>query len=683
MQKNKFLNHLLLCLTLAFLPTLSFAKMSELQTTPLMPVEWQAIKLQENIEGKIIRSLNPIIKESDYVIEVKIGMDLEKAEDPSNKKTTKTNQKKKVRFTTSDFPKEGDDFVVFNKLGLEAPIIGEEGIETTTSEVEQAQKAIIEMNDRYNLFNFLNGIDIKLTFDKGLTNKSRDNIQKVIRGLSFNTKDIVPQINIQYLELKDSRVKADEVKSPLGADGKGGNGKNDALKPVHTPWDERFKNLDIMIGLIVGAIVLGIVALVISKKGFKHEQILEAKSEDVVEEEVKAEEMPPEENGEEMTEELLADGDDMNIDLTKTDPQTLRITEGLERFRKMTSMHLNDMILMVKGWIKVGKGQEAEALKGLVATLLDAELADIFKALTIYERNAWKMCLDSEMNKDELAKAFTFVTNKILEALMVPALIDDYEICDLLLATTAKDAARFCVDHPELGGIFANVLSSKTIGEMFALMPIDITADIIERSSMFRKEEIMAQMPLLKEKLIEVKMTRDRPPFLARIFDILPTARPEIEKKLYSTLITHGAWDDVKETALNVLPAELVNQLPENVFRGVVALMPLENQVQYFAVQEADERMAKLNKFASKGAKSREMLEIEINNIVRNEAALKRLQGAQASIESEFLALTRNYVSTSVEAKLEMRNEVESWLRSIKSDSGKGIKGIVRSEEAA
>jgi hypothetical protein len=680
MPKSKILKNLLVGFILTIAPLCLHAKMSELQTTPLMPIEWQAIKLQENIEGKIIRSLNPIIKESDYVIEVKIGLDLDKAEDPSNKKITKTQQKKKVRFTTDDFPKEGDDFVVFNKLGLEAPIVGEEGVETTTSEVELAQKAIIEMNDRYNLFNFLNGIDIKLTFDKGLTSKTRENIQKVIRGLSFNTKEVIPQINIQYLELKDSRVKGDEVKPALGANGKPLDSKEP--KAITTPWGERFKNLDIMIGLIVGAIVLGIVALIISKKGFKHEQILEAKNEDVVEEEVKSEETS-EEIPEEMNEELLPDGEDMNIDLTKTDPQTLRITEGLERFRKMTGTHYNDMVLLVKGWIKTGKGQEAEALKALVATLEDPELAEIFKALTIYERNTWKMCLDSEMNKDDLAKAFTFVTNKIMEAMMVPALIDDYEICDLLLALTAKDASRFCVDHPELGGIFANVLSAKTISEMFAMMPMDVTADIIERSSMFRKEEIMAQMPLLKEKLIEVKMTRDRPPFLARIFDILPTATAELEKKLYATLINHCSWEDVKTTALSVLPAELVYQLPETVFRAVISLMPLEAQVQYFAVQESEQRTINLNKFASKGAKSREMLEIEINGIVKNEMALKRLESAKSSIEAEFIALTREYINNTPEAKLDMKNEVESWLRVLKNEAIKASIGIAKSNRAA
>ena len=681
MLKNKVFHKLILCLAIILLSFSSFAKISELSTGTVQPIEWQAIRLQENIENKIIRSLNPIIKESDYVIEVKIGVDLDSAEDPSSKKITKTQQKKKVRFSTAEAPKEGDDFVVFNKLGLEAPIVGEEMIETETSDVELAQKAMIEMNDRYNLFNFLNGIDIKLTFDKGLTVKTRENIQKVINGLSFNTKEIVPQINTQYLDLKDSRVKADEIKPALGVGGaNGGNSKLEMPKANKTAWDERFKNLDIMIGIILGSIILGLVAIVISRKSEKEESLQTEKNENKAESSVGNESQNSDNsssnnNSENGTDEfnadgeLIDDGDDMSIDLTKTDAQTLRITAGLERFRKMMTLHFNDMVLLVKGWIKVGKGQEASALKGLVATLTDNELADIFKALTIDERNSWKMCLDSEMTKDELAKAFTIISNKIIEAMMVPSLIDDYEICDLLLALSAEDAARFCVDHPELGVIFANVLSAKTIGEMFTLLPVNLTSEVIEKSSMFRKEEIISQMPLLKEKLLEVKFKRERPPFLARIFEILPTARPEIEKQLYSTLIKHCAWEDVKATALSVLPGEIVNNLPETVFKGVIGLMPLETQVEYFVIQDQDEREENLNRFASKGAKNREMVEIEINAIVSNELALKRLKGdKKSSIEADFLALARNYIGSSVDAQSEMRNEIEIWLRNIENE---------------
>ncbi|MBY0415959.1 MAG: hypothetical protein K2Q18_17440, partial [Bdellovibrionales bacterium] len=344
---------------------------SDLGSSSVIPIEWQAIRLQENIEDKIKRSLLPIIKPEDYVIEVKIGIDEEKAEDPSSKKLTKNTQKKKVKFTTAEAPKEGDDFVVFNKIGLEAPIVGEESVEIQTSEVELAQKAMIEINDRYNLFNYLTTIDINLTFDKALPSKTKDSIQKVVKGLSFNTRDVIPQINTQYIELKSVKVNADPTKTD-GAGGAGAGNIKDQRNPASSL--DKFKNLDIMIGLITAALLIAAAMIFIAKKGSKHEEETKAENK----EEVKAEneneghegdDLPPD-----LNEEVLLEEEEMSIDLTKTDAMTLKIIEGLERFRKVLNHHYNDMALMIKSWIKVSKGDEALALRGLIQMLSDKEL---------------------------------------------------------------------------------------------------------------------------------------------------------------------------------------------------------------------------------------------------------------------------------------------------------------------
>lgn len=641
----------------------SYAKMGDFQANTIMPIEWQAIKLQENIEEKIKRSLTPLIKESDYIIEVKIDFDMDKAEDPSSKKITKATQRKKVQFSNAPMPKDGDDFVVFNKLGLEAPLAGEDPVESVTSEVELAQKALIETNDRFNLFNFLNAINIKLTFDKSLSDKSKLNIKKIVEGLSFNTKDVIPQVHIQYLDLKDSSIRPEPKLNPDAATAKG----EDKAK---TPFSERFKNLDIMLGLIISSLIFGIVALYIAHHGSKTEEIQKGENENVneetaenkVEEEIIDEEVPVEE-------EVLLEGDDMILDLTKTDMQTMRINEGLERFRKVMSHHRSETILLIKGWIKVGKGSEAQALKGLVQLLTDNELGDIFKCLTLDERSSWKMCLDGELNKEELSKTFIYVSNSIMQMIMVPSLIDDYEICDMLLVLSADDASKFCIQHPELGVVFTNVLSSKTISEMFKVMPVEVSTSIIERSSLFKKEEILALMPLLKETLKEVKDKRERPPFLKRILEILPTARPEIEKKLYGTLLKHLTVEDVSYSVISMLPLELINELPDAIYRDIVASMPLENQVPYF-VSLGEDRVAQLDRVASKGSKNREMIDFEVSSTLKNEILTKKiLTERKASIEFDFLKAARAFIAGNPESHKEIYPIMERWLEDIKKES--------------
>lgn len=666
---------LILCSSMAT----AYGQLSEISQGSTVPVEWQAIRLQESIENKIGRSLTPIINRDDYIIEVKIGIDKDSAEDPSSKKVTKTVQAKKVKFSTTDLPKDGDDFVIFNKLGLEAPVIGDEGIETTTSEIELAQKAMIEMNDRFNLFNFMSTIDIKLTFEKSLSNATKESIKKIVNGLSFNTKDVIPQINIQYLDLKDSKVKS-AAQLAAGAAGAGkdkSDGKLDSKNEItgfpKTSFGERFKNLDIMFGLIISSFILGVIALMISKNGSKVEGVQEntnansGTSEDTIESAVTEEEEKIEGSEEEL---LEGEENDMSIDLTLTDPQTVKIAQTLERFRKVVSIHYNDTILMLKNWIKVSKENEVAALRALVDTLEDNELKDLFKALTHDERSTWKMNLDAEMTKPELAKAFIFINSSIIHMMMVPSLIDDYEICDLLLDLSAEKAANLCMGNPGLGVVFANVLSANTIGEMFKIMPYEMTASIIEESAFFQKDEIVAQMPLLKEKLLELKSQRERPPFIKRIVDILPTTRPEIEKKLYATLLKHLPTDDVKETAMKILPWEIVDQLPDATFRELISTLTMDFQVQYFISLGAEMREKELSRFASKGSKGREMIDVELSVVLKNDMMVKRIEGDRKFlIQSQFVEFARKYVSANEESQKEVSPLIMDWFADIKKDT--------------
>lgn len=628
----------------------------------LMPIEWQAIKLQESIENKIGRSLNPIINKDEYIIEVKIGIDKDLAEDPSSKKLTKTTVSKKVKFSTADLPKDGDDFVIFNKLGLEAPIVGDEPIETQTSESELAQKAMIEMSERFNLFNFMNTIDIKLTFDKSLSKATKESIKKIVNGLSFNVKDVVPQINIQYLDLKDAIVKS---KLTDGAKDNQGDSKNKITELPKTSFGERFKNLDIMLGLIISSFILGVIALMISKNGSKVEGVQENEntetSEDIVDE--KVEELPIGE------EELLENEEnDMSIDLSQTDIQTVKINQTLERFRKVVNIHYNDTVLMLKNWIKVSKEQEIMALRGLVDTLEDNELKELFKALTHDERSTWKMNLDGEMTKPELSKAFAYINNQIIHMMMVPSLIDDYEICDLLLDLSPETAAKFCMENPALGVVFANVLSANTIGEMFKIMPYEMTAQIIEESAYFQRDEIVALMPVLKDKLIAVKNQREKPPFIKRIVDILPTTRPEIEKKLYATLLKHMSLEDAKETAIKILPWEIVAQLPDTVFKELVSGLPMDFQVQYF-ISQGDRRENELSRFASKGSKGREMIDVEMSVVLKNDVLVKRIEGDRKNqIQAQFVDYARKYMLANPEAQKEVAPLIMDWFTDIKRE---------------
>jgi hypothetical protein len=647
-------------------------------------LEWQTVRLQESIEKKIIKSLRPVIKEDDYIIEVKIGVDKDAMSSPSSKMITKKKQTTKIKFSTEEKPKEGDDYIVFNKLGLEAPVFGDEPVETQTSEAELNQKALIELTDRYNLFNYLKTIDINLTFDSGLNDQTKQVIRKVVAGLTFNISEVTPQINTQFLDLKANQIKGQTPDGLAGAGGgKGGETKLEGklqqlnAKKEVPKWFEFFRNVDLMIGLILAAAIMGLSLFLIARyfikaaEAFRKEdaaakQVAETRAQDAAKE-------PENENNEE---ENLEEEDDMKIDLTKTDPVTVRIAEGLERFRKALANHHDDTILMLKGWVKSRTEAEMNALSAIVTMLDDNELSDLFKTMTHDERSTWKALLHSELTKEEISNSFVFVSNKITEMLMVPSLINDYETCDLLLELSAKEAARFSQEDMELGVVLTNVLSSNIIAEMFKIMDPDMVADLIDRSATFSPDKIETVLPVLKTKLESVKAKREKPPFLKRIIDILPGATAELEKKLYATLLKYFTEDEVKLTAIKIFPRSLVAQVPDEVYKKIVELMPIETQVQYFASMENDQRDTMLDKFAPAGSKGREMIDVELSVILKNEVALRRLQNEKRErLQQEFLSYTRQLVSGNQDIQREVIDQIESWFIEI-TDGEKQDEGL-------
>lgn len=627
-------------------------------------VEWQAIKLQERIESKIKTTLKPIISDAEYIVEAKVSIDLAKAEDPTPKKKTKTVKAKKTAYSNVPFPEDGEEFIVFNKLGLEAPIVGDEPIVSEVSEAELNQKAIIELNERFNLFNFLESITVNISFDKSVPEKTRLSISQALDTISLYTRDVVPQFNVQYVELnnktkneiKDIEKKYEEEKQRLldqitSKDKIIEERKND--KKVD---QVRFRNLDIMIGLIAAALLIVVGAVYVNHNGSKVESDLLSKNEN------------NDKVDQNLTEEGPQTGEEDMIDLTKEDAITFKIKANLERFKTVFEHNKPEIILMVKSWIKEADKDQVGALNALVQVLPDADLAEIFKLLMIEERDSWKQVLvDDEFTKEEIAKHFTFVGNEIVKTMMVPPVVDDYELCTLLLTVTAEDAALYCEQYPDLAGVFANVLSSKTVSAMFKLLSEDVALDLIENSKMVTKSFINEKVPQLKGLLVKAKESKERPPFLKGIIDILPSAKPEVEMKLYTTLLTYLTVDEAVPVALKVLPYDLIEELDSDVFSMLMEDVAKEKQIYYLASLSENAREEMLEKFAAEGTKVRELLNLELETVLIDEIAMQQLKGNRKhEVKADFFNAIRKVVTEKNDVKMHLTDSVKSWLEKVK-----------------
>ena len=101
----------------------------------LLPsTQWQKIKLEQEVDTKIKNVLSPLISPENIIVEVNIEVaepstpQFVKTEPTPEEKAAEQKEKKKKKSKTirinDELPKElPEDYIIFSKLGLEAPLI--------------------------------------------------------------------------------------------------------------------------------------------------------------------------------------------------------------------------------------------------------------------------------------------------------------------------------------------------------------------------------------------------------------------------------------------------------------------------------------------------------------------------------------------------------------------------------
>lgn len=633
------------------------------------PIQWQQLKLQQNIEQKISRSLSPVLAEKDYIIEVKIEIDPNFTAPTTPKKITKGKQSKKIKYTNGEQTKDDGDYVVFSKFGLEAPAVGDDEVYTETSEAETTQKAIIEVSNHFNIFNYLKGIEITLTFDTNLSNTTKDVLKKIVSGLRFNYNNVIPQINIRYLELKPLLKPA-----PISSVNKESVEKKFNLSDIF-----KFNNLDLALSVILATLMIAAVMIYLGRQK-KKEQSESASGQTNAQSLSGHDEASANEGGTsgkdsakgaEKDDKSKASGSGANGTSTLSDFEDdemrreelkKKTEEGLERFRKALNNHFDQTIITLKKIIKSNKEADGLALKTLTDTLTDSELSKIFQSLSIDERNTWKTYLDIELDVENAVKAFNYISARLMEAMMLPLAVEDIEIFDFLVSVPPKDAAAICQEDIELAVILTNMVSTDITAEMFKLIPEPALSTIIEKSLTFSPQDLERKTPLLKEKIKQLKQKNQKPPFIMKVVEMLPSAQKEIEVKLYKTLQPYFEQDELQKLAMANLPKCLLGEIPDSVFKFTLSQMPTDFQVKFLTLLDEEERINKLNILASAGSKAREILELEIEAITKNPTALNKLIKESAlEIQAKYLKIARESISKNIELQLEVQPLLTKW----------------------
>ena len=614
----------------------------------LTSLDWQKISLEKNISDKVSTALSRIITSKQYIVWVTINVNPPRKPrftptDGSGGQQGDGDKKKKAKIKISDIKEENlpKDYVVFSKLGLEAPLIEDfddfkpdkKGVQEKKGKSElPAFEQLWKFNKSLDLFNNLESVKIHVRFSEKLHKDTRQTVEKIVKKINLNLNDISPDYDIKPMDMSE---------------------KLNTKDLFNNEFMQFLQKFESTIGIIVAAMFLGIIAWILFNKWEKMQK-------EKTEKETGGAPLPPPGEDEKDDEGLLAGG--------PFDEESSDSGKGIERFIAFLDHSPIEAIMLIKKWITTDDKMENNALRALVQQLNNEVLLQVFNSLSSEERDTWKALLEKQVTGKDLIATNAFISNQIVEDILVPSAIVDAEIADLLLRLTPENAAQFVKDDPELGKILMNVMNSKFVVKIIENLDEQNVELILEKSMEFKKEAVEDVLEDFKGKLAQYQDSVSKIPFMGRVVDLIGLSNPARENALFKALAQNvEEMEKLRSVAMDNFPAVLIGNLPDPILKIMLQAYPMNQKVELVSSIDENLRDKFENIFAPVGSKAADVLAIELEKIENDINVQRKIRENGQEIWKEFVEFVRKSIKSDKENAGTYDSMVSQWSQKVMS----------------
>lgn len=609
------------------------AKMSAMGSV-LASTDWQKVELEYKLRGQVNDTLRGILKKDQYIVDIKL--DVSEPTQPDFMLTPPPPVKEKVRFSVKTADAASADYIVFQKLGLEAPIVSE------FKEIQKGQKSEFELlwkyNQSLNLFNNLNAIDIKVSIDDRLSEETINSAKKALNNTNFNfSRGLQPSITIETMSMLN------ELK----------------VKPEMTwldklEWLSRFAN---MIGLILATLLAAIVSLVLFKKyaDLKKEELAALANQNNKKDEKEKEEKDD-------TPQLSPAP---NLDSEAHD----EIMSGVQRFKTFFVNSPTEASILLKKWLRADDEMENQALCVLVQYLENNDLMNVFSLLSEGDRESWKKILTETKLKKNLKPIADFIGTQVVDEIIVPQKFVDDKLSDLLLSTDESQAAKFIEEDLDYGPMILNIMNVKYVSKVLGKLKPELSNEALRKSFKFDDNYLKDNIEIFKSKLINFAVQKSQNPFLDRVMQLIPMANVENETPLFTTLIDEKCFEELEVVANKFIPAEIIKNLDGVLIGELMELYTMSKKTELIASLEDKVLKDKIvASFAPDGSTAKEMLTIELENYETDLSLQKHIKEHRSDIWQQYINHCRKHLTTNPKYESAKDELVQAWIVSKKGE---------------
>ena len=628
---------------------------------PTRSIQWQRIELETQLREKISEFLSLILKKDKFFVEVQISSSSPNFTLP-NFEMPKTEQKKVVdgvKFTNekSDKAKDNGDYILFDKIGILSPLFqseskSEEGNKELQIKFYQYQQKIErDLIAKTDLFGLITDVDITLAFDTKMEDKQVDEVKKLIEKVVPKIGAITPKIEVFKMNFYEEPKKV--------ADTSVAETKKKNIIEENLPY------LTGPVGTIVATVLVCLTAFILLAGFKKHQKALQ---------EASAAAMASGDDGDAESKKVSnATTDTVDPNYRPGSPQLIEAIssqkEGVEKLFLYLEKSNDQASNLIKKWINLDSSLSNAALLILSERMSIDELYKVFEKLNEEERESWiKISSSSDITPDLKKQADGYIAQQVMEDIMTVSATDDQELLNLLVELTPAKAATITREKPDLGAVFVNLMSSNFLAQMYLMLNSEEISEISMNGLKMSTDEIKEKTKELKTTLSEYVVQKYQNPFSRRVVEVIQGLDPIRQEKMIEALIEEKQAFIIKDVVKKVIPMSIINTLPGPVYKEIYKSINKDLRLDFIISLDESERFEFINKVTQEGTKGREVLEFEVNKIVEDELAVRRIQNKKEEISKNYIIEVRSIIARSSEIKLEVDELVNQWVSELSAD---------------
>lgn len=626
----------------------SVARAESVPPDPRTPLEWQRVVLEEQLHSKLNRIIGQNIQPHLFAITVSISL----------KPKTKPEQQKEKAADGSN--PRGNDV---------RPPIGKLGVDMSLLLAAAQRKGDGPAPDLPSVFDSIQSVNVTILLDQTLSDSKIPVVRTLAQGMLASVSPSGVRVDVQKADVYSDPNKKEEppkgpeataTPTPAPAASPTADGKTDGAKE-DGHWDMRrwVVEMKYPAGFVLGSFILGLIVLLIFSgyRGLESRKLALMEAKAAREDEAAARDRNAGAGG------GAAAGPGAHAAAEAEAKKLAEMKEtGIDRFQKLLNEAPERATQLVRQWIRNPRRGAGEALTLIPQILKMDNLKPIFDRLSAEEKKEWRNFLALPLPMESMAHVQDFIASQIVENFLIPHLPIDEELRRLMNSLSLSECVELSRQDSSAGSLLTNLLPAGQVARVFSLLPAESAQEIISASVRVSDAELVAQSGKLKKVIQGIKAKAKQIRFLENATELLQEVGPERESAIFSSLADAGEYHTLEAAARHFFPAELLLRLPPHVLKSCLELLPMEKRAELIFSRPPEERETLLEIYGKKGARLREMIDLEVDRVKTDDFRRKRAERNRSVLWKDLAEACRQQIRTD-ESVAELASVVlNGWL---------------------